>query len=81
MLPAVKINGYCICMKGSKDVEEEINKAKKAVSLLGGSIEKVQKLVLPGTDIQRTIIIIKKIKNTPKKYPRRPGIPKKEPIV
>lgn len=80
MLPFVKVGGYCICMKGS-NIEEEINNSKKALELLNGKIEKIEKFELPGTDFGRNIIVIKKIKNVPDKYPRKPGTPAKEPIA
>lgn len=79
LIPLVKINGKCICMKAS-DVEEEINQAKNAINVLGGTIEKIEELELPESDIGRTIIIINKQKNTPAKYPRKAGTPSKEPI-
>ena len=79
MLPAVKIGGYCICMKGN-NVEEEIKTAEKAISLLGGSVERVEKITLPETNIQRNIVIIRKEKATPKQYPRKAGTPLKDPI-
>ncbi len=79
MLPAIKLGGICICMKAGK-VEEEVNQAKKAISVLGGRIEKIEEITLPETDFERTIIVIKKVKNTPNKFPRKPGTPAKEPI-
>lgn len=79
-LPFVKVGGYFISMKGP-DVSEEIERAKKAVKLLGGSIENVKKTAIPGTDIVHSLVIIKKAKPTPPKYPRKAGKAKKEPIV
>ena len=79
MLPSVKVGGVCICMKAG-NVEEEIEKAKNAIKILGGKIEKVENIVLPKTEIERTIIVIKKVSKTPNKYPIKPGIPNKEPI-
>lgn len=79
ILPAVKIGGFCICMKAG-NTEKEINEAKSAIDILGGKIEKIDKLIIPDTDIERTIIIIKKLKNTPNNYPRKPGTPAKDPI-
>lgn len=79
MLPFVKINGKCICMK-SLDIEDELEEAKKAIEILGGAIEKVEEITLENTDITRKIVIIKKIKETPEKYPRKAGTPSKEPI-
>lgn len=78
MLPLLKIGGICICMKGSNI--EEIENSKKALETLGGEIEKVEELMLPGSDIKRNIIIVKKIRKTPMGYPRKPGIPRKLPL-
>lgn len=80
LLPVVKRDGICICMKSNK-AEEEINEAQKALEILGGKIEKTEEFLLPGTDIERTIIIVRKVKNTPEKYPRKAGIPSKKPII
>ena len=80
LLPLVKVGGICICMKGS-NVQEEIQNSKKALQVLGGKIEKIEKIVLPDSDITRNIVIIKKIKNTPNKYPRKAGMATKEPIL
>ncbi len=79
LLPFVKLEGYAICMKGP-DVDEEIKQSQNAISILGGKIEKVEKFFLPDSDIGRSIILIKKIKTTPAKYPRKAGMPSKEPI-
>lgn len=79
MVPFVKVNGICICMKGS-NIEDELTLSKKAMEELGVVVEKIEQFELPDTDIKRNIIIMKKIKNTPKKYPRKQGTPSKEPI-
>ena len=79
MLPAVKIGGICICMKGN-NAEEEIKDAKKAIKELGGEIINVEKIILPELNLERNIVIIKKVKQTPNRYPRKPGTPQKEPI-
>lgn len=79
MIPLIKVGGKCICMKGP-DAEEEIKKAKKAIEILGGKIEKIDEFELPESDIKRTIIIISKIKNTPLKFPRKSGTAAKEPL-
>lgn len=79
MLPAVKVGGKCICMKGN-NADIEIEEAKKAIKELGGEIEKVEKIVLPELNLERNIIVIKKVKQTPNKYPRKPGTPQKLPI-
>lgn len=80
MLPFVKVGGRCICMK-SFEIEEELKEAKKAIEILGGEIEKIDEITLPNTDIKRKIVVIKKVKNTPSKYPRKAGTPAKEPII
>ena len=77
-LAFVKINGYFICMKGNN--LDEIEEAKKAIEILGGEIIKVENRMLPGSDIERNIIVIQKIKSTPEQYPRKAGIPSKNPI-
>lgn len=79
LIPIAKINGQCICMKGS-NVEEELNTSKNAIKILGGKIQKIEKFNLPKSDIERNVIIIKKIKNTPTRYPRKAGMPAKEPL-
>ena len=78
LLPLVKLNGICICMKGSNT--EEIEEAKNALKILGGEIEKIERITLPESDITRNIVIVKKVRETLLKYPRKPGIPSKEPI-
>ncbi len=80
MLPLAKLGGKCICMKGP-NIKEEIEKSKNAIKILGGEIESIEEFTLPQSDIKRTIIIIRKIKETPIKYPRKPGIPSKDPIM
>lgn len=80
LIPLVKQGGKSIYMKGP-DIESELKEGKKAISVLGGIILKTDEFQLPKTDMKRTIVIIKKDKKTPKKYPRKPGTPTKEPIV
>lgn len=79
LMPFVKLNGKCIFMK-TIEVEEELEKAKKAINTLGGKIEKVDKFEIPESDLGRSIIIVKKEKITPSKFPRKPGTPAKEPL-
>ena len=67
-------------MKGS-NVQSEINDAKNAIKILGGEIEKIEEVTLPDSDNIRNIVIIKKVKETPKKYPRKAGTAVKEPII
>lgn len=77
-LPFLKVNGVFVCMKGNSI--EEIDEAQKAIEILGGKIEKIDTFKLPESDIERNIIVIRKIKNTPDRYPRKAGTPAKEPI-
>ncbi len=79
LIPITKVNGKCICMKGN-DVKEEITNSKNAINLLGGKISKIDEFKLPNSDISRNVIIIDKMKNTPNKYPRKAGMPAKEPL-
>ena len=65
-------------MKGP-NYEEELKEAKKAIEVLGGTIEKIENIKLDN-EYERNIIIIKKIKSTPSKYPRDNGKPLKNPI-
>ena len=78
-LPYVKEGGYFIPFK-SGNIDEELINAKHAVFLLGGKIVDTIKLTLPGSDIERSFVIIKKVKNTSKNYPRKAGLPAKEPL-
>lgn len=78
MLPFIKIGGKAICMKGP-NFQEELAKAKRAIQILGGNIKNVETCVV-SNDFERNIIIVEKIKNTPKKYPRGQGKPLKEPL-
>lgn len=80
LLPMIKIGGNAICMKGS-EVEEEIEKSKNAINVLGGKIIEVERFCLPKTDMKRNNIMIEKVKNTPTNYPRKAGTPSKEPIM
>lgn len=79
MMPFVKTNGFCICMKGN-NCEEEIEKSKNAIKILGGEIEKIEKFKLANSDNNRTIIIIKKNKQISNQFPRNAGIPTKKPL-
>lgn len=78
-LPLVKVGGYFLSMK-SVDSEQEMNDAKGAIKTLGGKIEKVVDYTIPGTDIQHRLIFVKKIQETPKKYPRAFAKIKKNPL-
>lgn len=78
-LPFVKTGGYFISYKSEK-IAEEFEDAKKAIHILGGNYEKQVEFTLPDSDIYRNLFMIKKEKATPVKYPRKAGLPSKEPI-
>ena len=78
LIPFVKLNGIIICMKGP-NFEKELEEAKKAIDVLGGKVEIVESFYLD-EELERNIVIIRKIKTTPKQYPRGLSKPLKEPI-
>lgn len=80
LLPLVKVGGKCICMKGG-NIEEELSNSTRALEVLGGKIEKIESFEIPNSDIKRNVIIIGKIKATPKTYPRKAGTPSKKPLI
>lgn len=79
LMPFVKVNGKCICMK-SANVEQEVKNSLNAIRVLGGDEINCKELIIPDTDIKRKIIEIKKSKNTDIKYPRKAGTPSKSPL-
>ena len=79
-LPFVKLGGEFISYKSEK-MNEEMDNAKKAISILGGKFDRCEEFMLPESDIFRNLVVIKKVKETPKKYPRKAGLPTKEPIA
>lgn len=80
MLPLVKVGGYCLCMKGPK-VLAEMQGIEKVAEKLGGKYLKLEELEIPGEESRKNVIIVKKVKNTNKKYPRKPGMPAKQPLL
>ena len=78
-LPFIKTGGQMIAMKGF-EIEEELKNAEKAINILGGKIKEVNKFTLINTDNKRSIVVIDKVKPTPKQFPRKAGKPLKEPI-
>lgn len=78
-LPFLKIGGKFISYKSEKAMEE-LPGAKHAIYLLGGEISQQESFLLPDSDINRNLVVIDKIKQTPKKYPRKAGLPAKEPL-
>ena len=79
-MPYVREGGYFVSYKSGK-AAEEIAEAGKAIQVLGGKVIKEDDFCLPDTLMERTLVVIKKVKSTPKKYPRKAGMPTKEPIL
>lgn len=78
-IPFVRVGGSFIAYK-SDDISMELDNSKTAITTLGGSFKEKVSFTLPESDIQRTLVIINKVKSTPKKYPRQAGKPNKEPL-
>lgn len=78
-LPFVKIGGLFVSYK-SEDVGEEVKGAESAIKQLGGEIKSIQSFKLPKTDMGRSLIVIEKVRKLSGKYPRKAGIPSKEPL-
>lgn len=79
-MPFVKVGGLFISYK-SGNVEEELEKSIHAIHQLSGELKEVTKFQLPGSDISRSFVQVKKTQKTPKKYPRKAGLPGKEPLA
>lgn len=78
-IPYVKEGGYFVPYK-SGNIDEELKKAGHAIGMLGGKVESVEEFQIPGTNIERTFVKIKKRKATPKRFPRKAGMPSKDPL-
>ncbi len=78
-LPLVKQGGQFVAMKAA-NAQDELHVAEKAIQQLGGKTAAIHSFELPIEKSERSIIVIDKIKSTPKKYPRKPGTPNKMPL-
>lgn len=78
-IPFVKVNGFFISYKSEK-VLEEASAAEKAISLLGGKIKEQIEFQLPDSDLYRNLVVIEKTKKTPGRFPRKAGLPAKDPL-
>ena len=78
-LPYVKVGGYFIALKGPA-ITDELNDAKNAIGTLGGKLIEVIEVSVEGTDLKHNLVVIKKVKETPKTYPRKAGYITKKPI-
>ena len=79
LLPFVKVGGLCLCMKGP-NYKDEMTNINNVANILGGTIENIENIKLLDGKIERNVIVIKKKKNTPSRYPRKAGTPSKEPL-
>ncbi|MRH44401.1 16S rRNA (guanine(527)-N(7))-methyltransferase RsmG [Aquibacillus halophilus] len=79
-IPLCKTKGTFIAMKGP-NLEEEMKDSKMALKLLGGERNQVHTFQLPNDNGERSIALIRKVRKTPNKYPRKPGVPNKTPII
>ena len=78
-LPYVRTGGYFISLKGAQ-YEEELAEGEKALQILGGKVAEVRPVRLPGLDDVRAVLYIEKVKESPKKYPRKPKMAAKNPL-
>lgn len=78
-IPYVKVGGKLICLKGPTAFEE-VEKAAKAIEILGCEVEKILDVTIPFTELNHKIIVIKKLKETSMTYPRKAGSPSKNPL-
>lgn len=78
-IPLLKVGGHFLALKGPL-ADEELKNARRAISILGGEVERVMEVSIPYTDLAHKIIIVKKVRQTPIKYPRKPAIAAKNPI-
>ncbi len=78
-IPLVKPYGYFLALKGAQ-YQVESDSAKQAIAILGVELDHTREVMLPGIDDRRAVLYYQKIKNTPKQYPRRPGLPEKKPL-
>ena len=79
LIPFVKIGGMCVCMKGP-NVSEEMKDIENICGLLGAKYIETKNIKLIDGKLDRNIVIIKKVANTEAKYPRKAGIPAKQPL-
>jgi 16S rRNA (guanine527-N7)-methyltransferase len=78
-LPLVKVDGLMIASKGPK-YNEELDAAKNAMKILGGQVKSIEDCTIPIAELERHVIIIEKTNATPAAYPRKPGMPNKNPL-
>ncbi|WP_373897213.1 16S rRNA (guanine(527)-N(7))-methyltransferase RsmG [Haloimpatiens sp. FM7315] len=78
-MPFVKKGGYFVALKGPS-IKDELQESKKAIGILGGKLQEILEVEIEGSDLRHNLVIIKKIKETPKTYPRKAGTANKKPL-
>ncbi|WP_138204201.1 16S rRNA (guanine(527)-N(7))-methyltransferase RsmG [Haloimpatiens lingqiaonensis] len=78
-IPFVKKGGYFVALKGPA-ITEELEEAQKAIKILGGKIQQIIEVDIDGSDLRHNLVVVKKIKETPKAYPRKAGVVSKKPL-
>lgn len=78
-LPFCRIGGLFVAYKGAH-IEEEVEGAQRAIGILGGEKPIINELVIPHSDVQRTLVIVRKDRSTPAAYPRKAGVPERNPL-
>ena len=79
-LPLLKVGGIFVAQKGV-EIEDEVEAAQPAMKILGGAVNKVRAVHLPGLEDPRHLVVVEKVASTPERYPRRAGIPAKRPLA
>jgi 16S rRNA (guanine527-N7)-methyltransferase len=79
MLPFARPSGWCIAMKGA-EAQAEAERAQKAIATLGGGAATIEPVTLPGVPDRRALVIIRKVRLTPDRYPRASGAPRRSPL-
>ncbi len=79
LLPLVRVGGYALAQKGEQ-APAEVQRAERAFALLGGEVERLEPIALPGVADERYLVVVRKVAATPSRFPRRPGIPAKRPL-
>jgi len=80
LLPLVRVGGFALAQKGAK-AAGEVEASEKALEEFGGKVVEIKPVKIRGMEEERNLVVIEKVKQTPEKYPRRAGIPKKRPLA
>lgn len=80
MLPLLRVGGHALLMKTMAGLDEELDAARPGIATLGGRVGEIVPTSLPGLLDDRAILVIEKIADTPERYPRRPGRPRRRPL-